>query len=109
MNKPKIETVLQIKELKERIDEMYNEIDLLLGQIVDEHSAGRYDYDLLTEVPVELKDSSDDLTKNGRYLKLEITDNARELTMGRKVWKSSPVSPLSFKVQSLKRCPTSLK
>lgn len=113
MSKPNLIDVLDLMEQKREAIAMLDEVDKQVAAIAAQHGFGRFDYDLeefLDEVNREMGYKFDEsLLDNGRYLKLELTDNVQALENGEIVWKSVAVKPVSFSTQSLKRCPTSLK
>lgn len=94
--KPEIKEVLEIQAMKEDANRIYEEIDIRVSRIKDEFGAGRFDYELPEG-------------ENTPYLKLEITDNIKELSEGGSVWKSTIFKPVAFSTRGLKRCPASLK
>lgn len=113
MSKPDIKDVLEIVRLKEEAAARYEAIGQMIAKFAAEFAPGRFDYDLeefLDEYNPDNGHPYDEaLVANGRYLKLEITDNIKALQDGGTVWKSTAFEPLSFKTQFLKRCPDSLK
>lgn len=97
MTKPTLEEALNIIKMKEEAKALYEQIDTAAAALSAQHGAGRFDYDL----------GEDD--GDGRYLKLELTDNVEVLKSGKTVWKITGISPVSMSSQRLKRCPESLK
>lgn len=112
MNKPNVFDVIKLMKKKEDAVAALNEVDEQIAAIAALHGFGRIDYDLeefLGGIPESFRKEYGEVLDNGRYLKLEITDNVQALKDGEIVWKSVAVKPISFSTQSLKRCPASLK
>lgn len=113
MNKPDIKEVLELVEMKKEAARLYTEVDNRIDMILSEFGAGRFDYDLEQFIDEHSADGDfeydETIMKDGRYLKLEIVDNAQQLRNGVTVFSSVSFKPVSFKAQSLKRCPDSLK
>lgn len=110
MDKPNLEHVLSILEMKEQASRLYDEIDARVAEMAEEFGAGRFDYDLDTntvgvDFPAILLVKQ---REKGQFLKFEIVDNVAELVAGETVWKSAGIKPLSFSARALKRCPKSL-
>ncbi len=93
--KPELEEVLKLLALKEQTKQLYEQIDLLTKQMLDEFGSGRFDY--------ELEDESK------RFLKFELTDNVEKLRNDGVVFKAASFKPVSFSSGFLKRRPKSLK
>ena len=98
MNKPTIDEVLEILEMKEQAVELFAEIDKRVEKIRLEFGAQRFDYDLY---------EADEDGK--RYLKFQIQDHLQDMMDGKDVWKSVPFKAVSFSTSKLKGCPKSLK
>jgi hypothetical protein len=116
MNKPDIEQVIELARMKEEAKALYDEIDSMTLRLMEQFGPGRFDYDLeeafaraATIRPVEVGTFEESLIANGRYLKLEITDNIEAMKAGEVVWKSVAFKAADAKTQSLKRRPDSLK
>ena len=108
--KPNTQDVLQIMEMKAQAAVLYEEIDRRITEIKAQYGVGRFDFDLeefLDEYDGNAYDER--IMDNGRYLKLEIKDNAQALQNGEAVFTSVSFKPVSFSTSSLKRCPESLK
>lgn len=111
--KPDVKNVLELIRLKNEATSLYNKIDTIVQEMTDEFGAKRFYYDLEEFLDEYNPDNGyyfdESLMKDGRYLKLEITNNIQAMKEGKEIWKSVSLKPLSFKTQSLKRCPDSLK
>lgn len=97
--KPELQKVLEIVAMKKEATALYDEIDKRILEIKEVFGSGRFDYDL-TGLPEG---------EETPYLKVEITDNIKELLEQGIVWKSTGFKPVSFSSRGLKRCPASLK
>ncbi|MCP5016891.1 MAG: hypothetical protein GY938_16725 [Ketobacter sp.] len=105
-----IEKALKLMGLKRQAEEIYNEIDNIVAELIEKNGFGRMDFDLEKFLDGQINNEYDEtLMENGRYLKLELTDNIAALSEGLTVWKSTPFKPVSFELRPLKRCPASLK
>lgn len=118
MSNPDIKEVIEINSLKEQAKALYTEVDKRIEAIKNEHGAGRFDYDLEQfvdensdnqEMELVVSGVVDDMKANGRYLKLEITDNVKKLEAGESVFSSTSFKPIVWATRGLKRCPESLK
>ena len=117
-NKPDIKEVLEINGMKEQAKALYNEIDARIEAIKEKYGSGRFDYDLeqfvdeYSEHPnmeLTVYGVVEDMKENGRYLKLEITDNVEKLTAGESIFSNVSFKPIVWATRGLKRCPESLK
>lgn len=102
---------LTIIRLKMEAKELYEEIDVLTREILEEFGEGRFDFEIPDSGSVDgsVYHLAEKLREKGGYFYIEILDNARRLILGEPVFRTMTVAPVSFKHRTLKNKPKSMK